>query len=138
MTQSTYLIKKQSDIKLIKSGNKNLITLDKDYIGKITIKPNEEYLWNYNNYFKENKFIKPYDALDWVVIGPSRLKNLHKLTEGDFIKLGKLVFFVRKIKIQQNENLNETKRNSSIDNSELNLGNNINEDIIIHNKNIFI
>ena len=137
MTQSTYLIKKESDIKLIKSGNKNLITLDKDYIGKITIKPNEEYLWNYNNYFKENKFIKPYDALDWVVIGPSRLKNLHKLTEGDFIKLGKLVFFVRKIKIQQNENLNETKRNSSIDNSELNLGNNINEDIIIHNKNNF-
>ena len=39
------------------------------------------------------------------------------------------------MKTSQNENLNETKRNSSIDNSELNLGNNINEDIIIHNKN---
>ena len=38
------------------------------------------------------------------------------------------------MKTSQNENLNETKRNSSIDNSELNLGNNINEDIIIHNK----
>ena len=38
------------------------------------------------------------------------------------------------MKTSQNENLNETKRNTSIDNSELNLGNNINEDIIIHNK----
>ena len=43
---------------------------------------------------------------------------------------------MRKIKISQNENLNETKRNSSFDNSEMNLGNNINEDIIIHNRNI--
>ena len=49
--------------------------------------------------------------------------------------MGKLVFFVRKIKTTQNENLNETKRNSSFDNSELNIGNNINEDIIIHNRN---
>lgn len=111
--------------------------MDKDYIGKISIKPNEEYFWNYNNYFKDNKFIRAYDSLDWVVIGPSRQKNLHKLTEGDFIKLGKLVFFVRKIKVPQNENLNETKRNSSIDNSELNIGNNINEDIIIYNRNNF-
>ena len=109
--------------------------MEKDYIGKISIKPNEEYFWNYNHYFKENKFIKSYDSLDWIVIGPSRQKNLHKLTEGDFVKLGKLVFFVRKIKTSPNENLNETKRNSSFDNSELNLGNNINEDIIIHNKN---
>ena len=105
------------------------------YIGKISIKKNEEYIWNYNNYFKGNKFIKPYDALDWLVIGPRGYKYSYKLTEGDFIKLGKLVFFVRKIKTTQNENLNETKRNSSFDNSELNIGNNINEDIIIHNRN---
>ena len=102
----------------------------------MSVKSNEEYIWNYNNYFRENKFIKSYDALDWIVIGPSRHKNSYKLTEGDFVKLGKLVFFVRKIKSSQNENLNETKRNSSFDNSEMNLGNNINDDIIIHNKNI--
>ena len=101
----------------------------------IGVKKNEEYIWNYNNYFKGNKFIKPYDALDWLVIGPRGYKYSYKLTEGDFIKLGKLVFFVRKIKTTQNENLNETKRNSSFDNSELNIGNNINEDIIIHNRN---
>ena len=111
------------------------MNLNKYYIGKISIKPNEEYFWNYNDYFKGNKFIKPYDVLDWIVIGPNRHKNSYKLTEGDFIKLGKLVFFVRKIKATQNENLNETKRNSSFDNSEMNLGNNINEDIIIHNRN---
>ena len=105
------------------------------YIGKISIKKNEEYIWNYNNYFKGNKFIKPYDALDWLVVGPRGYKYSYKLTEGDLIKLGKLVFFVRKIKTTQNENLNETKRNSSFDNSELNIGNNINEDIIIHNRN---
>ena len=70
------------------------------------------------------------------MIGPCRNKNSYKLTEGDFIKLGKLVFLVRKIKSSQNENLNETKRNSSFDNSEMNIGNNINDDIIIHNKNI--
>ena len=69
------------------------------------------------------------------MIGPRGYKYSYKLTEGDFIKLGKLVFFVRKIKTTQNENLNETKRNSSFDNSELNIGNNINEDIIIHNRN---
>ena len=68
-------------------------------------------------------------------MGPRGYKYSYKLTEGDFIKLGKLVFFVRKIKTTQNENLNETKRNSSFDNSELNIGNNINEDIIIHNRN---
>ena len=107
---------------------------EKDYIGKIIIKPNEEYYWNYNDYFRISKFIKPYDALDWMVIGPSKNKNSCKLNEGDFIKLGKLVFLVRKIKTNQNENLNETKRNSSVDNSEMNLENNINEDIIIHKR----
>ena len=115
-------------------------------MGKISIKPNEEYMWNYNNYFINNKFIKSYDALDWIVIGPSKFtshsifsRNKHKssyeLCEGDFIKFGKLVFIVRKINTNLNENLNETKRNSSYDNSEINLGNNINEEIIIYNKN---
>ena len=113
------------------------INLEHFCVGKISIKPNKEYIWNYNNYFKGNKFTKTYDALDWLVIGPRGYKYSYKLTEGDFIKLGKLVFLVRKIKSAQNENLNETKRNSSFDNSELNIGNNINEDIIIHNKNNF-
>ena len=136
MTETRYIIKDLNDIQIIKSifSYKN-INLDKNYIGKISIKPNEEYYWDYNNYFKGNKFIKPYDILDWIVIGPSKHKNPYKLSEGDFIKLGKLVFYVRKIKSTQNENLNETKRNSSFDSSEMNLGNNINEDIIIHNKN---
>ena len=51
---------------------------EKDYIGKIIIKPNEEYYWNYNDYFRISKFIKPYDALDWMVIGPSKNKNKSK------------------------------------------------------------
>ena len=136
MTETCYILNYNTDIKIVKTlfTHKN-INLNRYNIGKISIKPNEEYIWNYNNYFKGNKFTKPYDIIDWIVIGPNKYKNMHKLTEGDFIKLGKLVFSVRKIKNTQNENLNETKRNSSFDNSEMNLGNNINEEIVIHNRN---
>ena len=80
-------------------SNKKGINIYQDYMGKISIKPNEEYMWNYNNYFINNKFIKSYDALDWIVIGPSKFtshsifsRNKHKssyeLCEGDFIKFG--------------------------------------------------
>ena len=61
------------------------INLEHFCVGKISIKPNKEYIWNYNNYFKGNKFIKPYDTLDWLVIGPRGYKYSYKLTEGDFL-----------------------------------------------------
>ena len=63
----------------------------------------------------------------------------YKLSEGDFIKLGKITFLVRKIK-HSNENLKETKRNNesnlsiSVENSNLNINNSINEDLVIYNK----
>ena len=151
ITNSSYIVKKGKDIKLIKSVLNNFDTKYLDnYIGKISIKENEEYIWNYNNYFEKNKFIKPNDSLDWVVIGPTkfssnyssyRRKNnrSYKLSEGDFIKLGKITFLVRKIK-HSNENLKETKRNNesnlsiSVENSNLNINNSINEDLVIYNK----
>ena len=133
----------------------------KDYIGKISIKKNEEYIWNYNNYFEKNKFTKPYDSLDWIVIGPTQFysnnstsrrnsnKNSYKLSEGDFIKLGKITFLVRKIKDSSNEKIKEKKINHesnhsiSINNSNsnmnLNMNNIINEELeIIYRNNIDI
>lgn len=131
--------------------NDNEGDISRDYIGKISIKQNEEYIWNYNNYFYNNKFIKPYDSLDWVVIGStkfssnsSKFENSYKLNEGDFVKLGKITFLVRKIKLNSNENMKETKRNNesnssiSVDysnsNMNINVNNTINEELVIYNR----
>ena len=147
ITNSSYIVKKGKDIKLIKSVLNNFDTKYLDnYIGKINIKENEEYIWNYNNYFEKNRFVKPNDSLDWVVIGPTKFSSYqrknsrsYKLSEGDFIKLGKITFLVRRIK-HTNENLKETKRNNdsnisvSAENSNLNVNNSINEDLVIYNK----
>ena len=152
---TSYIIKQGKDIKVVKSiVNEKDIDIARDYIGKISIKKNEEYIWNYNNYFEKNKFIKPYDLLDWIVIGPTKFSssnsmntkfdNSYKLTEGDFIKLGKITFLVRKIKINANDILKETRRNNdsnssiSVDynnsNMNINLNNTINEELAIYNR----
>lgn len=157
INDTSYIIKQGKDIKVVKSIiNEAGIDISRDYIGKISIKKNEEYIWNYNNYFENNKFIKPYDSLDWVVIGPTKFsssnsvntkfENSYKLTEGDFIKLGKITFLVRKIKINANDVIKETRRNNdsnssmSIDynnsnvNMNINLNNTINEELAIYNR----
>ena len=152
ITDTSYIIKYRKDIKIINSlFNDKEGDISRDYIGKISIKQNEEYIWNYNNYFLNNKFVKPYDSLDWVVIGstkfssnPSKFENSYKLNEGDFIKLGKITFLVRKIKLNSNENIKETKRNNesnssiSIDysnsNMNINVNNTINEELVIYNR----
>ena len=157
INDTSYIIKQGKDVKIVKSiTNENGIDIARDYIGKISIKKNEEYIWNYNNYFENNKFIKPYDSLDWVVIGPTKFSssnsmntkfdNSYKLTEGDFIKLGKITFLVRKIKINANDILKETRRNNdsnsnssiSVDynnsNMNINLNNTINDELAIYNR----
>ena len=152
ITDTSYIVKHKNDIKIINSlFDENEGNISSDYIGKISIKQNEEYIWNYNNYFHNNKFIKPYDSLDWVVIGStkfssnsSKFENSYKLNEGDFIKLGKITFLVRKIKLNSNENIKETKRNNesnssiSIDysnsNMNINVNNTINEELVIYNR----
>lgn len=156
MTETSYIFKYGKDIKVTNSIERHLDFRNiKDYIGKISIKQNEEYIWTYNNYFENNKFVKPYDSLDWVVIGPTRFSSsnsitsknnnrAYKLSEGDFIKLGKITFLVRKIKINSNENLKDTKRqvesNSSLSidncnsNMNINVSNSINEELAIYNR----
>lgn len=116
-----------------------------NYIGKLLIKPNEEYLWLYNDYFKDNKFIKPYDSLDWIVIGQTKFshssfnyylkKYSYKLSEGDLIKLGKITFLVRKIKIKSEQNLTSRSipRDNSNFNSFMNINNSINEEFANYN-----
>ena len=74
----------------------------------------------------------------------TRYGNAYKLSEGDLIKLGKITFLVRKIKINAKENIKEIKRNSesnssiSIDNCNsnmsLNINNSINEELAIYNR----
>ena len=155
INDTSYIIKQGKDVKVVKSvSNMSGNDIIRDYIGKISIKKNEEYIWNYNNYFENNKFIKPYDSLDWVVIGPTKFSssntvntkfdNSYKLAEGDFIKLGKITFLIRKIKINANDVLKETRRNNdskssiSIDynnsNININLNNTINEELAIYNR----
>ena len=152
ITDTSYIFKNKKDIKIINSLlNDNEGDISNDYIGKISIKQNEEYIWNYNNYFYNNKFVKPFDSLDWVVIGStkfssnsSKFENSCKLNEGDFVKLGKITFLVRKIKLNSNENVKETKRNNesnssiSIDysnsNMNINVNNTINEELVIYNR----
>ena len=93
--------------------------------------------------------------LDWVVIGPTKFsstytssgyRNIHsyKLSEGDFIKFGKLTFLVRKLKRNSTLDLKNTKKNNEsnsliLDNSNsnmnININNSINEEIVIYNRN---
>ena len=154
INNTSYLLKRGKDIKVIKIRKNKDFKYSKDYIGQITIKQNEEYIWNYNNYFRKNKFIKPYDSLDWIVIGPTNFStsyntsntkygNAYKLSEGDMIKLGKITFLIRKIKVDSKENIKETKRNESnssmsLDNCNsnmnLNINNSINEDLAIYDR----
>ena len=160
--ESSYIIKQGKNIQVTKS---NIEQWDKkknqiDYIGKISIQNDEEYFWNYKNFFKKNKFIKPYDYLDWIVIGKTKfssnysssidnLEYSYKLSEGDFIKIGKITFSIRKIKDLSNKKLEEIKRKNGFyssnsydddyysnnnSNSNMNSSKNINEDLVIYNK----
>ena len=93
--------------------------------------------------------------MDWVVIGPTKFSSnyytlrpkyeySYKLSEGDFIKFGKITFLVRKIKVNPNENAKETKRNNDSNSSSMSINNNshcnislfnnINDDLIIYNR----
>ena len=167
---NSYIMKKNNDIKIIKVSNmKNINIKNKaDYIGIISIKQKEQFFWDYNNYFDKDHFIKPYDCLDWIVIGPTqfcttyseserKFEGSYKLSEGDLIKLGKIIFLIRKIKIKKNDiKKNKIKKNdlsssnsinnsSNISNSNIDMNlddkynNNINEELVINiynNKNI--
>ena len=143
-------------MKIIKSSLDDFDTkYIKDYIGKIYVKENKEYIWKYNNYFEKNKFIKSYDELDWVVIGPTKFSSnsytskpkhdySYKLSEGDFIKFGKITFLVRKIKVRINENIKEEKIDKDLNlscisinnnsNCNIKLFSNINENSAIYNR----
>ena len=82
------------------------------------------------------------------MIGPtnfsSNYNNAYKLLEGDLIKLGKITFLVRKIKLDSKDNLKETERNKesnssmSLDNCNsnmnFNINNSINEELTIYNR----
>lgn len=149
-------MKRNNDIKIIRASNiKNINIKNKeDYVGMITMKENEQYLWDYNSCFEKDKFVKPYDCLDWVVIGPTqfsskysasdrKFEGSYKLSEGDLIKLGKIIFLVRKV--NTNIKKNETQRGNGLNNesftsnsvnnnsnANFNVENNINEEIAIN------
>ena len=77
-------------------------------------------------------------------ISNKKYGNAYKLLEGDLIKLGKITFLVRKIKIDSKDNLKETERNKesnssiSLDNCNsnmnFNIDNSINEELTIYNR----
>lgn len=146
-------MKRNNDIKIIKSSNiKNINIKNKeDYVGMVTMKEKEQYFWDYNSCFEKDKFIKPYDCLDWVVIGPTqfssknsasdrKFEGSYKLSEGDMIKLGKIIFLVRKVNtnIKKNETQkvnNESFSSNSVNNNSnanFNVENNMNEEIVIN------
>lgn len=149
-------MKRNNDIKIIRASNiKNINIKNKeDYVGMITMKGNEQYLWDYNSCFEKDKFVKPYDCLDWVVIGPTqfsskysasdrKFEGSYKLSEGDLIKLGKIIFLVRKVNtnIKKNETQkgnglnNESFTSNSVNNNSnanFNVENNMNEEMAIN------
>ena len=140
-------MKRNSDIKIIKASNiKNINIKNKeDYVGMITMKENEQYLWDYNSCFEKDKFVKPYDCLDWVVIGPTqfssknpasdrKFEGSYKLSEGDLIKLGKIIFLVRKV--NTNTKKNETQKGNGLNNESFSsnfVNNNSNADFNVEN-----
>ena len=149
--KSSYILNRNKDIKIVKvSNNKNINIKNKEgYVGTITLNNKEEFIWNYNNYFEKDKFLKPYDSLDWIVIGPTqfssgndrKLESSYRLSEGDLIKLGKLIFLVRKIKINKNENkknedcFSSESINNNSNNMNLKGEENINNELIIYRFN---
>ena len=68
-------MKSGNNVKIIpcqKNSNDKNIKYNADYIGKVSLSNKEEYTWEYNNYFEKNKFTKPYENLDWIVIGSTK------------------------------------------------------------------
>ena len=144
-------MKSGNNVKIIpspKNTNNENLKYNADYIGKVSLSKKEEYIWEYNNYFDKNKFTKPYENLDWIVIGSTKFfstsfsnkrkyDDSYKLSVGDFFKLGKITFLVRKIKKEEitNNNSYSSVSNNENNNSNFNLNNNnynnsINEEII--------
>ena len=144
---SSYILNRNKDIKIVKSQKNINIKNKEGYIGTISLNKKDEFIWNYNNYFEKTKFIKPFDCLDWVVIGPTqfssgtdrKFEGSYKLSEGDIIKLGRLIFSIRKIIINKSEKKKNKELYSveSINNSNENLNeeNNINDELIIYRFN---
>ena len=113
INNSCYILKNENKIKFINKSNNNDTELNSDekYLGYIIKnKKNDEYTWNFNKYFTNNQFTKPFENLDWLVIGKTKFsnpfQNKYKLKEGDIIKLGKIILLVREINIPNNENNN--------------------------------
>ena len=137
-------MKSGNNVKIIpcqKNSNDKNIKYNADYIGKVSLSNKEEYTWEYNNYFEKNKFTKPYENLDWIVIGSTKFfssnfskkkyDGSYKLSVGDFFKLGKITFLVRKIKKGEinNSNSYDSLSNNENNNSNFNLNNNFNNSI---------
>ena len=110
---NSYIIRRNDSIKILKTLNKrNANISDKEgYIGLISMHKNEEFIWQYNNYFEKDKFVKPIDCLDWTVINSNnysshflfserKFDDSYNLSEGDIFKLGAILFLVRKVKIK--------------------------------------
>ena len=117
INNSCYILKNENKIKFINKSNNNDTELNSDekYLGYIyKNKKNDEYTWNFNKYFTNNQFTKPFENLDWLVIGKTKFsnpfQNKYKLKEGDIIKLGKIILLVREINTTNNEN-NNIERN---------------------------
>ena len=147
---NSYIIKRNNIIKIIKTSNIKNINIKKKegYIGIISINKNEEFFWEYNNYFEKNKFIKPIDYLDWIVLSSTlsshclfsdrKFDGAYNLCEGDIIKLGKILFLVRKIKINKDEIKKEKDSNSINNNININMNienNSLNSELIIYRYN---
>ncbi len=116
INNSCYILKNENKIKFINKSNNNDTELNSDekYLGYIyKNKKNDEYTWNFNKYFTNNQFTKPFENLDWLVIGKTKFsnpfQNKYKLKEGDIIKLGKIILLVREINTTNNENNNIEK-----------------------------
>ena len=119
INNSCYILKNENKIKFINKSNNNDSELNSDekYLGYIIKnKKNDEYTWNFNKYFTNNQFTKPFENLDWLVIGKTRFANpfhnKYKLREGDIIKLGKIILMVREINISNNNNNNNENKNN--------------------------
>ena len=119
INNSCYILKNENKIKFINKSNNNDTELNSDekYLGYIIKnKKNDEYTWNFNKYFTNNQFTKPFENLDWLVIGKTRFsnpfQNKYKLKEGDIIKLGKIILMVREI---NSNNENKTENNNKIE-----------------------
>lgn len=92
------------------------------YLGFVEVKK-DKFNWCFNNDLSSANICQLYDDLDWIVLSRTHFKkgmtNMHKLKEGDIIKIGKIIFRVREIKNPLTNNYNLYNNNETDVNDKL-------------------